>query len=175
MNKEIILQELEKTRGILLDMVNDKIDALKVSVENGEPINGDTLSSIEMSYPLSITPALFKGTKPIAVHFGDDVVPVKTWRKAYTLILQRCADIPENRDTLLYLCNKISGRTRFILSDKPDEMGCPIEVMSGVFAEAYFDTEMLIQILTTEILDAVGYDYSGISVSIVEGKRRGGR
>jgi len=54
-------------------------------------------------------------------------------------------------------------------------MNCPVEIANGVFVESFFDTEWLVRILTTEILDAVCYDYSGISVSVVKSKRGGSR
>jgi hypothetical protein len=90
----------------------------------------------------------------------------------YALILRRCAEDQDKRDALKYLCNKISGRKRLILSDKPDGMNRPVEVEDGVFAEGFFDTEWLIRILTTELLDTVRYDYSGISVSVTAAKKR---
>jgi len=176
MNKDAILSELEKVRGQMLGLINNNIDSIKTRIENGEPFDDKgNLSEIEMLYPLTISPALFKGTKPTAVFFGDEKVPVKTWRKAYTLILQRCAESPGKRDTLISLCNRITGRTRIILSDKPVGMDFPIEITDGVFIEGDFDAEWLIRILTKGILDAVRYDYSGISVSVIQNKRKGGR
>ena len=172
MNKYIVLSELEKVRGQLLDKVNSRIDALIIRIENGEPINVGSLSAGETVYPLSISPSLFKGTKPAAVYFGDEKIPVNTWRKAYTLILQRCADVSEKRDMLASLCNKIGGRKRTFLSDSPDGMDCPIKIADGIFVEGDFDTEWLMRILTNEILDTVRYDYSNISVSVLSGKKR---
>jgi len=171
MNKEIALSEIEAVRAQLLGMVNDRIDSLIAKIKNGEAIDNNTLSAVEIVYPLSIEPALFKGTKPTAVHFDDEKIPVKTWRKAYTLILQQCTDIPEKREALMSLRNKISGRTRIILSDKADGMSRPIEIADDVFVESFFDTEWLVRILTREILDVVRYDYSSISISVVKRKR----
>ena len=175
MNKDIALSALEEVRAQLLDMVNGKIDALIARIENGEPIDEDSSLVAEVVYPLNIDPAFFKGTKPTAVYFGDERVAVKTWRKAYTLILQRCAGIPEKYEALMSLRNKINGRTRVILSDKPDGMNCPIEIADGVFVEGFFDTEWLVRIMTTGIFDVVHYDYSGISVSVVKRKNGGSR
>jgi len=70
---------------------------------------------------LSISPALFKSTKPTAVYFGDEKVAVKTWRKTYILILQRCAVIPENLALLMSLRNKINGRNRKFLFGRSRE------------------------------------------------------
>ena len=178
MDKTTALSELEKARGQITDIFNtaiSKINDLIIRIENGEPIDEETSADIETLYPLSVSPSLFKGTKPTAIFFGDEKAPVKTWRNVYTFILQRCAGIPEKREMLISLCNKISGRTRVILSDKPDGMDFPIKITDGVFVEGDFDTEWLIRILTTEILDVVRYDYSGISVSVVKNKRKGCR
>ena len=78
MNKDIVLAELEITRGKMLDMVNNRFDGLITRIENGEPLDDDSPDA-EMVYPLSITPALFKGTKPSALFFGDEMISVKTW------------------------------------------------------------------------------------------------
>ena len=171
MDRDIVLAELEIARGKMLDMVNSRFDGLISRIESGEPLDDDS-SADEMVYPLSITPALFKGTKPIAVFYGEEMVSVKTWFDVYTLILRRCAEDQEKRDALIYLCNKIMGRKRVILSDKPDGMNRPVEVTDGVFAEGFFDTEWLVRILTTQLLDNVRYDYSGISVSVTASKKR---
>ena len=178
MDKSIALSEIEKARGQITDIFNaviGKLDELKIRIENGEPIDNGTSSDIETLYPLRTSPSLFKGTKPTAIFFSEEKIPIKTWRKAYTLILQRCAGIPEKREMLISLCNRISGRERVILSDKPDGMDVPIEITDGIFVEGFFDTEWLVRILTTEILDVVCYDYSGISVSVVKNKRKGYR
>ena len=175
MNKDIALSALEDVRAQLLDMVNGKIDALIARIENGEPIADGGSSVAEVVYPLNIDPVFFKGTKPTAVYFGDKKLSVKTWREVYSMILQRCAVNLEKRDLLMSLRNKISGRKRIILSDEPNGMSRPVEITNGVFVESFFDTEWLVRILTTEILDAVRYDYSGISVSVVKSKRGGSR
>jgi len=188
-SREVILSELEASRIYLLSHINTKFDVLKAKVENGEPVEGE-LSVLEIIYPLGVNSALFKGTKPTAIYFGsvvspvtianllpaatptyDEVITVKSWRAVYTLILQRCAAISQNYNTLLSLRNKISGRGRVFLSGKPDGMSVPVKIAEELFAEAYFDTEWLIRVLTNDILDVVGYDYSGISVSAVPNKR----
>ena len=175
MNRDDVLLELENTRELIVGRITARIDALIYRVKSGEPLDDEGDGSvIEALYPLSITPGMFKGTKPTAVFFGDEKVEVKKWRETYSLILRRCAEIPEKRDALLYLRNKISGRKRTVLSDKPDGMDCPIEIADGIFVESFFDTEWLIKTLTVELLDVVRYDYSDISVSVVPNKKRRG-
>ena len=72
----------------------------------------------------------------------------------------------------MYLRGKISGRQRVFLSGKPEGMNVPIKIAEELYAEGYFDTELLIRVLTTKILAAARYDYSGIFVLVVPAKRR---
>ena len=119
----------------------------------------------EREYPLSTKPWLFRGTKPSAVIINSKRVPVNTWRDAYHLILRYCD--AEKHEVLMGLRNKIAGRKRVFLSDKPDGMDVPIKLTEALYVEAYFDTEYLVRTLKL-ILDAAGYDYSGIYVAIKE-------
>ena len=172
MNKETALLELETARKQFIAIINTSIDALIDKVKNGVSHEDGQTETIEMIFPLSTSPALFKGTKPTAVFFGEEKVEVKTWRKVYTLILQQCATLTEKRDMLMHLRGKISGRDRFFLSGKPDGMNVPIKIAEKLYAEGYFDTEQLLKVLTIDILDSVRYDYSDISISIIPGKKR---
>lgn len=166
------LQVIEENRAKLIDIVNKNMDALRQRVIVGETADGcDNLAAMEREYPLISPPTLFKGTKPTAVVFIGEKVPVKTWRKAYTVILKRCVSNKVNLDALMSLRNRISGRKRMVLSDTPDEMNVPIALADGLYAEAYFDTEWLLRILTKQILDVIRYDYSGISVTVIENRR----
>ena len=117
----------------------------------------------EREYPLSTKPWLFRGTKPSAVIINGKRMPAHTWRDAYHLIL-RCCDM-EKHEALMGLRNKIAGRKRVFLSDKPDGMDVPIKLTEALYVEAYFDTEYLVRTLKL-ILDAAGYDYSDISVIV---------
>ena len=124
-----------------------------------------TMPDHETRHSLNASSWLFRGTKPAAVIFGGHRVPVTTWREAYTQILRRCDQ--EKHGELLQLRNKIAGRKRVFLSDKPDGMDAPIKIADTLYAEAYFDTEYLVRTLK-HILDAAGCDYSGISIVMKE-------
>jgi len=170
MDKATALLALENARNNMHLYINTKFDALVARVEGDEAVEGNP-SDIDMLYPLCINPATFKGTKPTAVYFGDEMVDVKTWRAVYTIVLQRCAAIPETHGKLMSLRNRISGRNRTFLSDKPIGMNAPVKIAEELFAEAYLDTEWLMRVMTDDILDAVGYDYIGISVAVLPNKR----
>ena len=72
--REAALSELKNLRENLLTIVNTSIDSLITRLENGEEI--ETGCPLEITYPLSVSPALFKGTKPTAVLFGKERVEV---------------------------------------------------------------------------------------------------
>ena len=168
--KETALLELKTLRENLLSIVNTSIDGLITRLENADEI--ETALSFEIIYPLSVNPHLFKGTKPITVLFGKERVAVKNWRSVCMEILQRCIVDPEKHSNLLYLRNKIHGRVRTILSDKPDGMNRPLKLENELYLETYFDTEWLIRILTNEILNTLRFDYSDISIEVRPGKGR---
>lgn len=91
---------------------------------------------------------------------------VGTWKMVLQEILQRCNADPEKHVELMNLRGKISGRERVFLAKEPESMRSPIKLSENLYVETHYDTETLIRIMTTRILDAVGYDYSGISVAI---------
>ena len=160
--KDTALLAIEECRAVLLEIVNGKMDALRQRILDGEgaqPCAGSV-------YPLDIPPALFKGTKPAAVFFGEERVAADTWKKVYTEILAHCAADPENLAALMVLRNRVAGRTRTILSDTHDGMARPVMLAKGLYAEAFFDTEWLIRVLTGHILDAIHYDYSGVFIEV---------
>jgi len=168
-NNETALREIEDARVRLIAVINQGMDAIKQMVITGEPCSAVLPS--EIRFPLYSNPALFKGEKPTAVLFQDERVEVKTWRKVFTEILTRCCADPQTHEALMSLRNKVSGRKRKIISDKPDGMDFPIMLSEGLYIEADYDTELLISILTRHILTPAGYDYNGISVMV---KTKGG-
>ncbi len=162
-SKQIALREIEENRARLIEVVNSKMDEARRIVLSGEASGKPN----EIIYPLTVMPELFKGSKPTALIFGDERVPVKKWRTVYIEILKRCCADALCHDRLMGLRNRVHGRSRTIISDKPDGMDVAVEVCEGLYAEADFDTGSLIRMLTTGILDPAGYDYSGISVAVL--------
>ena len=163
---ETAIAELERSRKQIHKLVDDYFDIALTQVKNNESISVGNIPQ-EKTLPISVSPHIFKGTKPIAVIFGDEQIQVKIWREVYTIILKRCTE--ERHDALIHLRNLVSGRKRVFLSDKPDDMNVPIMLADDLYAEAYFDTEYLMKTLL-HILDAVQYDHSKISVKITERK-----
>jgi hypothetical protein len=163
--KEMLLRELEEARERLIAQVISRMDALRDRILSGEEVDVSDVG-YETLWPLSTMPEMFKGRKPTAILFDEERVPVKKWREVYTLVLKRCAADEAGHAALMYLRNKIHGRSRTFLSDKPDGMDFPIKVCDGLYAEADFDTGALIRMLTTGILAPARYDYSGIAVAL---------
>ena len=165
--RETALTELHKLREDLLAVVNTTVDSLIARLENGEDII-DNVFPCETIYPLTTTASIFKGMKPAAVIFGDERIEVNNWRDVCLLIMRWCDD--EKHDALMDLRNKISGRSRTFLSDKPGNMDIPLKINEGLYVEGKFDSEYRVIILR-DIMDAAHYDYSGISVAVTRGKR----
>ena len=67
---------------------------------------------------------------------------------------------------LLNLRGKILGRNRVLLGSDTGKMRSPVKIMDALYVETHYDAETLLRILTTRILDEVGYDYSRIQVAV---------
>lgn len=171
-----IVQEIQAARIQAIENVNEIFDRLLQTLESNG-IQAGTLTEnatqtqsrgvYESIYPLSVNPGIFKGKKPTGVLFGEDGrVDVGTWKVVFREILQRCNEDPEKHVALMNLRGKISGRERVFLARESDGMRSPLKLSENLYVETHYDTETLLRIMTTRILDAVGYDYSGISVAI---------
>jgi len=118
----------------------------------------------ERVLPLTTIPYLFIGKKPAAVLFGEERVPVKSWRGVYTAILKRCNENPTHHETLMYLRGKVMGRERTFLADSPSGMTRPVQIDTAMFAESHYGAQTLIHILTVRILAPVGFDCSQVRI-----------
>lgn len=163
MNNSEVIKALKELREDLTASLNEVFDKLLDSINNMSE-NDKTL--IDFVYPLSAMPELFIGKKPTAVISGMERVEVKTWRGVFTEILTHCNAETVYHEKLMFLRNKVLGKVRVLVSDKPDGMKRPLKLEDDLFFETHLGTAELIRILTNRILDEVGYDYSGISVAI---------
>jgi len=98
MNKETQIRTIEENRILLINMVNEKMDALVQAVENGET-DGENVTPKEYEYPLASDPKYFKGTKPTALIIGGERIAVKTWRKVYVEVLTHANADPKSMCT----------------------------------------------------------------------------
>jgi putative transposon-encoded protein len=118
----------------------------------------------EYVYPLNSDTNIFIGKKPSTVLFGEERIDVKTWREVYGVILKRCNQDEKHHESLLYLRNKVSGKCRVFLSDKPDGMTRPLKIDEGIYGETHYGSATLIHILLNRILVPVGFDCNDIKI-----------
>ena len=73
---------------------------------------------------------------------------------------------------LMGLRGKVLGRQRAILAASPEKMHAPLEIGKDLYMESYYDTATLLYVLKNRVLDAIGYDYSGICVRLQPEQKR---
>ena len=61
---------------------------------------------------------------------------------------------------------KVLGRNRVLLGSETGKMRSPVKIDEALYIETHYDAETLMRILTTRILDMVGYDYSKIRIAV---------
>lgn len=163
------IQELQNFRTELIQEINLRIDGMiqQLRTEQSPVERVAEVREYESVYPLTASTGIFKGKKPTGVRFPDGTrVDVPTWKKVVEAILKKCDADASNHRVLLELRGKVTGRDRVLLAEKPDEMRSPLEISAGIYVETHYDTETLLKIITTRILDAVHYDYSGITIAV---------
>lgn len=163
-----ILLQLETLRTELHGMVDAHIDALRYQMLTGE------LPEQQLrTRPLRADPYAFKGEKPESIQLPDGrEVKTPTWKTAVLAILQDCNAEPDMHARLMELRGKIMGRQRTILAASPEGMHAPLEIDKNLYMESYYDTASLLYVLKERVLDAVGYDYSGICVRLQPEQKR---
>ncbi len=168
-----LMQELSALRAALqelcqmTDRIMEQCSAENVAVEEEEGSDLDLADRYESIYPLCMEPGFFKGKTAVAVIFPDGVrVETPTWKKLAEVILKRCNDDAGKHNALMELRNRIQGRSRKLLGSGNAGMRSPIKIDRGLYMETHYDTESLLRIMKTRILDAVSYDYRNIQVAI---------
>ena len=53
-----------------------------------------------------------------------------------------------------------------LLGSEEGKMRSPVKIDEALYVETHYDAETLMRILTTRILDAVDYDYSGVQIAV---------
>lgn len=152
-------QVIREIDAVFLEMIQ-KIENPCAAMDIGGDEGYDSI------YPLTFNAGEFKGTKPTALLFGEERIPVYTWRMVFQKIMERCNADADKHKALLDLRSRISGRTRAILSDSPDGMRSSLKIDKKLYAEMHYDTGTLLHILLHRILDPVKYDYSDIYVAV---------
>lgn len=160
-NTEKEIQIIEEDRARMHRIVDERYDVLIDDIRNGKNLFR------QRSLPLVSHPSVFKGKKPISITLPNgEIIPTSKWRSVATAILKDCNDDMEMHYRMMKLCGITAGRFRMLLSHDPSEMDVPLKIDDDLYFEGKFDTEYLIKMMTEKVLDQVGYDYSGISITI---------
>lgn len=119
-----------------------------------------------ITVPLQTHPSMFVGKKPVTVIFGDEYWEADTWTNVYKVILLRIIQDPLYYDRLMELRNRLAGKVRVFISDKPDNMTRPIKLDEELYGEVHYGSETLMHILVNIILKAMQYDHSDIQIEM---------
>ena len=166
------IREIQKTRNRLIKKIDEEFLELiaKLEAETEEENAENDVESYDQIYPLTYDLSIFKGKKPTMLTFGTARTSVGTWKKVFEKIMADCNSNTEKHRALMELRSKISGRTRTILSDRPEGMRSPLKIDNKLYAETHYDTETLLRVLLYRILEPIKYDYKNIYVSVRNGK-----
>lgn len=163
--------ELQELREELVQEIDRKIERMieKLRKEN-QPLsvpNRIPIQEYESIYPLRAGTGIYKGKRPTSVIFSDRTrKECPTWKKVVEEILKDCCKTPEKHQKLMNLRGKVLGRNRVLLGSEKGQMRSPVKIDEALYVETHYDAETLLRILTTRILDAVGYDYGRIQISV---------
>lgn len=165
------IELIEEIREELLQIVNQRCDALLWMYQNGEQNNYSWVETRECRLAW-ISPATLKGKRPLSLTFpSGETVATPTWKKLAQTILKHCNEQPDMHERLMQLRGKVFGRQRIILGEFPERMDVPIRIDQDLYFEAKFDTEALITMMKRKILEPVGYDFSEIVIQYAEKKQ----
>lgn len=166
-----VVQELQNLREELIREIDEKIEqVIKKLKDTQAETHAEGVAAkkdYESIYSLNVGTGIFKGKRPIAVIFSDGRrQETATWKKVMEEILKDCSKKSGKQQALMDLRGKILGRNRVLLGSEVGKMRSPIKIDEALYAETHYDAETLLRILTTRILDAVDYDYSGIRIAV---------
>ena len=149
MEHEQELTEQQRTALSQLEMLRSELHSMVDARVDGSIqhiLRGGVLD-IAPTFPLTANPAIFKGEKPESILLPDGrEIKTPTWKTAVLTIMQDC-----NEDPVMH---------------------APLEIGKDLYMESYYDTATLLYVLKNRVLDAIGYDYSGICVRLQPEQKR---
>ena len=165
------VRELQTLKEDLIREIDEKIERVIKELERGQQssIQGKPVAQkkFESIYPLTIGTGIFKGKRPIGIIFEDNCrKETPTWKKVMEEILKNCNEDSKRHQALMDLRGRVMGRNRVLLGSEPGKMRSPVKIDQALYVETHYDTESLLRILTTRILDAVGYDYNNLRIAV---------
>ena len=164
-------KELQVLREELIREIDEKIGQMLKKLQNENNTNHQKNHVQTRVYesvdPLNVGTGIYKGKRPTAVIVPGEVrKECPTWKKVMEEILKDCCKNLERHQMLMDLRGKILGRNRVLLGSETGKMRSPVKIDEALFVETHYDAETLLRILTTRILDEVGYDYSKIQIAV---------
>ncbi|MCI9120592.1 MAG: hypothetical protein HFG00_03575 [Oscillibacter sp.] len=163
------MEKLKELKELLasLETSAETLRRLIAELEQAERNPAIPPQPFEEAFFLTRNPSGFKGRRPVSVLLPDGQrVITPTWKKVAEAVMKHCNQDQTKHDALMKLRNRIQGRDRVLLSSSVTGMRSPLVIDQGLYLETHYDTESLLRILTGRILDAVGYDYSRIQVTV---------
>ncbi|MCC8103873.1 MAG: hypothetical protein LIP11_17045 [Clostridiales bacterium] len=166
-----VVQELQYLKAELIQEINEKmgqmIQKLEEETQNHSQNSNEPEQAYELIYPLNAGTGIFKGKHPTGIIFSNGIrKDVPTWKKVIGEILKDCCEDAEKRQALMHLRGKVFGRNRVLLGSEKGSMRSPLQIADALYVETHYDTETLLRIITTRILDTVEYNYSEIRIAV---------
>lgn len=167
-----VVYELEEMRRRVLQEINAEFDIMIRRMEDGlrrgELHTGSASRPYESKHSLTVGTRMFKGKKPTSVTFeSGESASVMTWKQLVEAVLKDCIREPRYKNALLALRGRVAGKTRVILSEVPESMRSPLKIDEKLYMETHYDTETLLNVLMSRVLNPIGYDCSKITVTII--------
>lgn len=161
---ERMLDIVEDMRKRMFSIINNSCDfMLDIIRKNCELTMDDSSDTIVK--PMSSMSAIFKGKKLDSITLPNGTeIPVTKWKEAATIILKDCNADERRHNMLMEMRGRVGGRNRVILSGNPSEMNVPLKIDDDLYFEGKFDTESLLNVIKSRILDVVGYNYSSVLI-----------
>lgn len=166
-----LVQELQQLREELIREIDEKIGRMIEAAKNESGTSSQKEKQIaknyEILYSLNVGAGIFKGKRPTGILFADGRrTENPTWKSVAEELLKDCCKDAAQRQALMDLRGKVLGRNRVLLGSESGKMRSPVKIEEALYVETHYDAETLMRILTTRILDMVGYDYSKIRIAV---------
>ncbi len=168
-----VLARLNALRTSLIREINRQINGIIRDGDADTPrrstpvvreTSGQMAASGEtMSIALCGDVSTLRGTKPTLVRYGDDTIPVTSWKRAFAAVLDICNRQEHYHEALLTICNETLGRSRKVIADSPQGMLSPLKVDDNLYVETNFSTEALLKLLRDRILNRIDFDSRSIT------------
>ena len=166
-----VILELQTLKKELIQEIDEKIEQTIKMLQNNydQPLEIKRIPAkmYESIYPLNTGTGIYKGKRPTGIIFANGKrVETPTWKRVREEILKDCCKSPEKYRAMMDLRGKVQGRNRVLIGSETGKMRSPVKIDEALYVETHYDTETLLRILTTRILNEVGYDYSKIKIAV---------